>query len=159
MTYFKIDDGFYDHPKVTSIPRGVTRKGAVALWSLSGSWCSRYLTDGQLPASQIEELGGVKKDAEWLVAARLWHPAGDECWIDDEEKRCPSVPSGHFLFHQWPEHQDLKRVVEERRAKARVRMANLRSVDARAPDVLANGSKNVLGTSRAVRNVASRTSP
>jgi hypothetical protein len=143
MTYFKIDDGFYDHPKVMSLPRGPIRKGAVSLWSLAGSWCCRYLTDGLLPETRVVELGGAMKEADALVAARLWHPGGDDCWIEDEELRCPPVPGGHFLYHQWPEHQDLKSLVEERRMKARVRMANLRSSDARAPTVRANSSRLV----------------
>lgn len=124
MPYFRVDDGFYDHPKVKSLPRGNVRKGAIFLWNQAGSWSSRYLLDGLVAATQIEEFGASKRDADALVACRLWHAPGDECWSDEP---CPDVPPGHFLYHQWPEHQDLKSVVEERRAKARVRMHRLRN--------------------------------
>lgn len=119
---FKVDDGFYDHPKVRSIPRGTSRKGSVALWTLAGSWCDRYLTDGLVPAHQVEEFGATRKDADWLVAAGLWHVAGHAC-------DCPDVPTGHFLYHDWTQCNDLKIDVEKRRGKARDRMRRLRNGD------------------------------
>lgn len=121
MTWFRIDDGFYDHPKVKALPRGAVRKGAVSLWTLAGSWCSRYKTDGLIPAHQIEEFGSASKDADALVAAVLWHSPGHDC------ETCPDVPHGHYLYHQWPEHQPLKADVEKRQAKARERMRKLRN--------------------------------
>jgi hypothetical protein len=75
---FKVDDGFYDHPKVRSIPRGAARDAAVALWTLAGSWCDKHKKDGMLPADQVEELHCKRKAAEWLVAAQLWHASGPD---------------------------------------------------------------------------------
>ena len=123
MTWFKVDDGFYDHPKVRSLPRGPVRKGAVSLWLLAGSWCSRYLKDGLIPSHQIEEFGSSRKDAEALVAAVLWHAPGHDC------DRCPDVPRGHYLYHEWPEHQPLKDEVERRQAANRERMRKRRGGD------------------------------
>jgi len=120
VTWFKVDDGFYDHPKVRSLPRGPVRKGAVSLWLLAGSWCSRYLKDGLIPSHQIEEFGSSRKDAEALVAAVLWHAPGHDC------DRCPDVPRGHYLYHEWPEHQPLKDEVERRQAANRERMRKRR---------------------------------
>lgn len=121
MTWFKVDDGFYDHPKVKSLPRGSARKGALALWTLAGSWCGRYGTDGLVPSFQVEELGCAAKDAESLCAAALWHAPDHEC------EQCPDVPQGHYLFHSWPEYQPLKTEVESQKAKARERMRRRRS--------------------------------
>jgi hypothetical protein len=44
MTWFKIDDSFYDHPKVFDAP-----DCAVALWTRAGTWSARNLTDGFVP--------------------------------------------------------------------------------------------------------------
>lgn len=116
MTWFKVDDGFYDHPKVKSLPRGTVRKGAVSLWLLAGSWCARYLQDGLIPGHQLEEFGASMKDAEALVAAVLWHGHGHGC---DE---CPPVPRAHYLFHEWSAHQPLREQVEAEKRAARERM-------------------------------------
>lgn len=46
--WFKVDDGFYDHPKVARL-KGYGPKGfeAIAMWLMLGCWCSKYLTDGR----------------------------------------------------------------------------------------------------------------
>lgn len=124
---FKVDDGFYDHPKVRSIPRGTARKGAVSLWTFAGSWSDRYLTDGLIPEHQLEEFGATRREAEWLVAAVLWHSPGHGC------RDCPDVPVGHFIYHDWTQCNDLKRDVEKRRKKARDRMRRLRNGDKDEP--------------------------
>jgi hypothetical protein len=108
VTWFKVDDGFYDHPKVKAIPRR-QRQGAVALWTLAGSWCCRYLTDGIVPAHMIEEFGASVKDAESLVNTGLWEDCG-----------------GSYLFHDWVEFQFTREQVETERAAARARMMHRR---------------------------------
>ena len=139
---FKVDDGFYDHPKIRSIPRGTPRKGAVALWAFAGSWCARYLTDGLLPAHQVPELGASTREAEWLVAALLWHTAGHDC------EKCPPVPSGHYLFHDWPQCNDLKTDVEKRRNKSRERMRKMRNGDGKDTEPSADVRGLFAGTNR-----------
>jgi hypothetical protein len=123
MTWFRVDDGFYDHPKVKSLPRGAVRKGAVFLWTTAGSWAARYLMDGLVPALEVEEFGASSKDAQALVAARLWHDADNGC---TSENPCPPVPPGHFLFHQWPVYQWTRQQVEADRAAARARQQRRR---------------------------------
>ena len=120
MTWFKVDDGFYDHPKVKSLPRGAVRKGAIFLWNQAGSWCCRYLKDGLVPPEMLDELGATRKDAEALVAAVLWHSSGHDC-LD-----CPPVPAGHYLFHQWDQYQPTREQVEAERSAARKRMQQRR---------------------------------
>lgn len=112
MTWFKVDDSFSDHPKVKSIPR-VERRGAVALWTLAGSYAARHTTDGFLFADDVEDLGCTKKDARALVTARLWHQEGHTC------ERCPAVPKGKYLFHDWLDYQpSAEQVAAERKAAA-----------------------------------------
>lgn len=120
MPFFFVDDGLYDHPKVKALPRGPIRRGAIALWTIAGSWSSRYLTDGLIPPHMIEELGATPKDAAALVAADLWHDAHHECG------QCPYVPADHYLFHDWSEYQRTKDQVERERKAARARAAKYR---------------------------------
>lgn len=126
---FKVDDGFYDCIKVKSIPRGNPRKGAVALWTLAGSWSDRYSQDGFIPATQIEELHCVTKDAQWLVASTLWHDTDNPCPRDpdDAKKPCQPCPPGQYLFHDYADFNDLKVDKVKRRQRNRERMRKLRN--------------------------------
>lgn len=123
MVWFNIDDGFYDHPKVKAIPRGVARKGAVALWALAGNWNARYFHDGLIPIGQVDELGCTGKDAEQLCRVGLWHAPGYDCPSD----RCTPVPPGYVGFHEWQLFQQTKAQVEAKREKARERQSRHRS--------------------------------
>lgn len=127
MTWFKVDDGFYDHPKVKALPRGPIRKGAISLWNQAGSWSSRYLKDGEIPLYQIEELGWSKKDAEALVGVALWHAPGHSC------PDCPPVPAAHYVFHQWGENNPTRDQVESERKAARDRV-NARRRSGKPPE-------------------------
>lgn len=109
MTWFKVDDNLYDHPKVKGIPKRA-RPGAIALWTMAGSWCARYLMDGLVPQHQVAELGFTAKDAQTLVDAALW--------LD--------VPGG-YQFHDWSAYQPTRAQVEDEREKARKRMRRRRS--------------------------------
>ena len=46
MPWFKVDDGFYDHPKVLE-----AGNAAVGLWLRCATWSARQLTDGHVPAA------------------------------------------------------------------------------------------------------------
>lgn len=126
---FKVDDGFYDSLKVKSIPRGAARKGAIALWTLAGSWSDKHSQDGLIPADQVEELHCSTKDAKWLVAAALWHDTDNPCPRDpdDPKKPCPPCPPGHYLFHDYDDWNEMKIEKDKRKAKNRERMRKLRT--------------------------------
>lgn len=91
MAWAKLDDGFYDNPKVVAIPRS-----AVGLWSLAASYCAKHLTGGfisdvslQRVAPGVDPLSGTrvgsksdpsfdpsfdpKFDPYWLVKSGLWY--------------------------------------------------------------------------------------
>lgn len=74
MTWFKMDDSMWGHPKWISIPRG-----ARALWATAGSWCGRFDTEGHVPAHMLTTLGGRRADVDALLRVGLWHRAGDTC--------------------------------------------------------------------------------
>jgi len=101
VPWFKVDDGFHGHPKVMDLSLA-----AVGLWTLAGTWCAQYLTDGEIHMKAIQRLGGAKKQARELVNAGLWVEKNSET----------------YQFCGWDEYQPTKTDVEAERAKARERM-------------------------------------
>jgi hypothetical protein len=59
MSWFRIDDGMLDHPKWK---RAIRTGGdaALHLWLALGTWCSRHLTDGLIPADMLGEISGPR---------------------------------------------------------------------------------------------------
>lgn len=102
MTWFKVDDGFYDHPKVLELDMA-----ARGLWVMAGAYCARHLTDGVITGRQIKVIGGTQKQAEKLVAAGLWS-------ADD------APPSARrYAFNDWREFQPTRdEVLSKRREDA-----------------------------------------
>lgn len=102
MPWFKVDDGFYDHPKVLELDMA-----ARGLWVMAGAYCARHLTDGVITGRQIRVIGGTQKQAEKLVAAGLWS-------ADDAP---PSVR--RYAFNDWREFQPTREdVLSKRREDA-----------------------------------------
>lgn len=94
MTWFKVDDGFWSHPKVCGLSAD-----AVALWVRAGSYAAQHLTDGFVARHALPMLRGLDAHADELVAAALWRPVGDG-WV----------------FHDWHQYQPMRVEVEGRRA-------------------------------------------
>lgn len=67
MTWFRVDDEWFCHPKVMGL--GLAARG---LWVTAGSWCANRLTDGFVPTSALSRFGATKRHASELVAAGLW---------------------------------------------------------------------------------------
>lgn len=106
MPWFKVDDGFHGHPKVVELSLE-----AVGVWTLAGSWCSSYLTDGEINLKSLRRIGGDLEHAVELVGAGLWLDQGENT----------------YQFKDWDEYQPLKSAVEAEREAARERMAAVRS--------------------------------
>ncbi|UUG70037.1 hypothetical protein SEA_ZUCKER_78 [Arthrobacter phage Zucker] len=106
MPWFKVDDGFHGHPKVVELSLE-----AVGVWTLAGSWCSSYLTDGEINLKSIRRIGGDIEHATELVAAGLWLDQGNST----------------YQFKDWADYQPLKTAIEAEREAARERMAAVRS--------------------------------
>lgn len=81
MPWGRVDDGFYDHPKLDRL--GKDRLPGAGLYWITVSWCNRYLTDGHVPRDRVIRLGGTIKLAEALVAAELWERDGKDYRIHD----------------------------------------------------------------------------
>lgn len=95
IPWFKIDDGFWSHPKVIELS-----PSAVALWVRAGSYCAGHLTDGEVKRATLRLLAADEADALELVACGLW----------DE------VPSG-WAFHDWEDYQPPASATKEKRAE------------------------------------------
>ncbi|MFC9966299.1 hypothetical protein ACFVH4_18885 [Nocardia ignorata] len=104
MTWFRIDDGFWSHPKVVGLS-----DSAVALWVRAGAYACQHLTDGAI-AAPVLRMVGEKEAAAELVAAGLWKET-----------------AGGYLFHDWAEYQETSETVKERRAAARERQRKSRA--------------------------------
>lgn len=125
MTWTKIDDQFYDHPKVVAAgPLGV------ALFVCGLSYCSRHLTDGFISTTQVRRLIDIDNPrdvAEKLVAVGLW------------ERR-----DGGYQVHDYLEYNPSRAKVE---AIRQVRMeagreGGLRSGEARRKQAEEEGEAN-----------------
>ena len=66
MPWFRLDEGFHQHPKVLK-----AGNAAVGLWIRCGTWSAQYLTDGFIPAN-IAATYGRPREIEQLIAAHLW---------------------------------------------------------------------------------------
>ena len=93
MTWFKVDDGFWSHPKTITLSAE-----AVALWVRAGSYCGKHLTDGYVPRVMLPMLQGTEHHTIELVTAGLW----------------TQEPDG-WQFYDWHRYQDSKDTVEKRR--------------------------------------------
>lgn len=141
MTWFKVDDSFYDHPKVFD-----ASDAAVALWTRAGSWAARNLTDGFVPSGLLARLSGDPVSAsKELVDRGLW-------------KRT----KGGFQFHDWAEYQPSKERVEADRKAAAIRQANYRNRKSRKdnkPSSPSDSSRRDSRVSNSVSNGVSHTTP
>lgn len=96
MVWFKIDDGFWSHPKVLELS-----DPAVALWTRAGSYCAGHLTDGEVKRSTLRVLAADRDAATELVMAGLWDENGNG-----------------WTFHDWDQYQPTREEVLKERAAA-----------------------------------------
>jgi hypothetical protein len=99
MTWFRVDDSFYGHPKAVKLSND-----SLATWTRAGEWCAWQLTDGVFPRSMLPEFAGDAQDpdavADDLLDRRLWEP---------------SARPDHLVFHDWDQWQPTR--AQERRAR------------------------------------------
>src|SRR3954470_24558997 len=107
MTWFKVDDGLYDHAKMLDLRSRSGWQSALALWTLAGAWSSKQLKDGVVPKTLIAYVGCSGSDADLLVDVGLWERTEDG-----------------FQFHDWLDCNPSRDSVEERRKKTRDKVAN-----------------------------------
>lgn len=119
MSWFKVDDEFYDHEKVVMLAEGPCEDNALALWLKCGNWCARAEKDGHVPSGVAKRFANHPEAASELVRVGLWHRAGVG-----------------YVFHDWADYQPSGERLEERRrkgaerkAQSRARLSTKRSVD------------------------------
>lgn len=105
MSWFKVDDRFWSHPKTAALS-----DGAVALWIRAGSWSAGHLTDGFVPDSTLRFFRARRRSADELVAAGLW-----------------LIADGGFVFHDWAAYQPSKAQVTARREATKTRVDQWRA--------------------------------
>ena len=103
MPWFKVDDGFWSHPKTATLS-----DAAVTLWVRAGAYSCQHLTDGVIRRPVLRLVGTAEAAVE-LVEANLWVEAADG-----------------WRFHDWDHYQPTKADVEAERAAARERMRERR---------------------------------
>jgi hypothetical protein len=122
MTWFKVDDSFYDHPKMFDAP-----DCAVALWTRAGTWSARNLTDGFVPSGMPARLCDDPDTAvRELVRRGVWKKA-----------------SGGYRFHDWKDYQPSAasvRSLREKRAEAGKRGGQAKAAKQTASKRLASAS-------------------
>lgn len=101
MAWFNADDKMHSHPKSR-----IAGLEAMGLWLLAGTYCTDYLTDGDVPEWFVESWPRGKQLAGKLVKAGLWEVA-DDGW----------------QFLSWAEYQRTKKQVLAAKEKAAERKA------------------------------------
>lgn len=101
MAWFNADDKMHSHPKMRAA--GLE---AIGLWTLAGTYCTDYLTDGAVPDWFVDSWPRGKQLALKLVKADLWEST-DEGW----------------QFLSWSEYQRTKAqvIADKKKAADRVK--------------------------------------
>lgn len=85
--WFRVDDGFYSHPKVFA-----ASPAALGLWVVAGSWSSASGTGGHIPTHALGRLlPGAEALADELVIAGLWETTDAGYRFHDWEGYNPSA--------------------------------------------------------------------
>jgi hypothetical protein len=129
MSWFYVDDEFYDHLKLAELPAEL-ELACVGLWTKAGSWSRRHLTGGQIPRGQVRRLGGTDELAAALVAVGLWEST-----------------SAGYAFHDWGEWQETPAEVEAKRARWKRQKAAQRQAQAEQRAARAIGAMSAADTS------------
>lgn len=120
MTWARLDDNFYDHPKVV-----MAGTAAVGLFALALAYCARHSTDGVVTHSALARLApddDAAALAQRLVDAGLWH-----------------LHTAGFLVHDYLHYNPSAKDVDKQRKASAERMRTLRK---RAQNVRANISRS-----------------
>jgi hypothetical protein len=143
MPWFKVDDSFYDHPKVFDLP-----DCAVALWVRAGCWSARNLTDGKVPSKLPARLCDEPETAvAELLSRGLWE-------VDESDR-------GGYLFRDWTDYQpSAERVKATRAARAEAGSRGGRAKAAKqAASKLPDTGQNTASDTRKQKSAPTRPDP
>ncbi len=85
MGWVRVDDSFYDHPKLIGLDAC-----EIGLWVIMLAWSNRYMTDGHLPTAAVRRFQHDQEPA-LLVAAGLWKETETGFEIHDYLEYQPSA--------------------------------------------------------------------
>lgn len=105
MSWAKLDDRFYNHPKMRTL-----NASAGWLWARALSYAAAYETDGLLSKGALRTISARKRDRDRLVAAGLWEDLGD----------------GVCFIHDFLDYNPSRAELDEKRAATRERVARSR---------------------------------
>ncbi|HEX6239983.1 MAG TPA: hypothetical protein VFZ61_03780 [Polyangiales bacterium] len=105
MSWFRIDDGFWGHEKVTELS-----DAALALWVQAGSWTARYRRDGSVPRDIFKRLGRKKAAIQELIEAGLWVETSDGYAFHDFAEWQPQIARAEETREQAAERQRKSRM-------------------------------------------------
>jgi hypothetical protein len=83
MPWVKLDDDFYDHPKVVALSDAGFR-----LWARMLGWTNRYLTGGDIPTARLSDK--ERRLAVEIERVGLWDPIESGWHIHDYEQFQPA---------------------------------------------------------------------
>lgn len=84
MSWFKLDDRFFDNPKIAAIS-----DAAKIAYLKGGTYCARELTDGLIPIFKGKEYAGSNKVMKELVPG-LWEVTAEGYLVHDYLKYNPT---------------------------------------------------------------------
>lgn len=100
MSWAKLDDGFWMHPKVV-----VGGNEAAGIFTRCLSYCGKYLTDGRVPATVAASIAGTKKALDHTIDVGLLE----------------RLPSGDLYIRDYAHYNPLRDEVEALREERSVR--------------------------------------
>lgn len=106
MAWARLDDSFYDHPKVLTIWH--RRPDALGLHMRAIAYCARHETDGHISALAVMALSPLQSDREQQVTALI--DAG--LWYEQD---------GNYLIHDYLDYNLSRNEIAARRSRDRER--------------------------------------
>lgn len=111
MAWFKADDKLHSHRKTRKLLRSASPKrrdvAPLGLWTAAGTWSADNLTDGFVPADELDSWD----DNADVLAARL---VAAGLWVEAEVDGEPG-----YRFHDWARHNpDAASVLAKREAES-----------------------------------------
>jgi hypothetical protein len=85
MSWVKLDDAIYDHPKLAPVPNA-----SLWVWTCGLAYANRHGTDGLVERHVLRIISGTSRDAGALVTAGLWVPTDAGWEIHDYHDYQPS---------------------------------------------------------------------
>ncbi len=106
MTWAKLDDTVYSHPKMLALPLE-----ALGLWAMALAWSSCHLTDGFLPTDAVVSLSSPRA-GESIEDARAKYESNISQLVDN---RLWEVVEGGWRIHNYARYQPTRAQVKTRR--------------------------------------------